>query len=169
VTIQLSVERGTFIALEDGWCERGDLNPHGFPRQILSLVRLPIPPLSRPPALRAEAAFRVTSVGAGIAFSYSAPRMDRASRFSRCLVWGRPSRPSSLRQSKIAQQVDGRPIGPGRRVQIVRPSRRLQVLSGEPDIRRLATKDETPRRPTDSGKNDQNIQIDFAVDPNASI
>ena len=28
------------------WCERGDLNPHGFPRQILSLVRLPIPPLS---------------------------------------------------------------------------------------------------------------------------
>ena len=30
-----------------GWCERGDLNPHGFPRQILSLVRLPIPPLSR--------------------------------------------------------------------------------------------------------------------------
>jgi hypothetical protein len=29
------------------WCERGDLNPHGFPRQILSLVRLPIPPLSR--------------------------------------------------------------------------------------------------------------------------
>jgi hypothetical protein len=30
-----------------GWCERGDSNPHGFPRQILSLVRLPIPPLSR--------------------------------------------------------------------------------------------------------------------------
>src|SRR5208283_873408 len=28
------------------WCERGDLNPHGFPRQILSLVRLPISPLS---------------------------------------------------------------------------------------------------------------------------
>src|SRR6266403_2614962 len=28
------------------WCERGDLNPHGFTRQILSLVRLPIPPLS---------------------------------------------------------------------------------------------------------------------------
>ena len=28
------------------WCERGDSNPHGFPRQILSLVRLPIPPLS---------------------------------------------------------------------------------------------------------------------------
>src|SRR5271157_4144720 len=30
----------------DHWCERGDSNPHGFPRQILSLVRLPIPPLS---------------------------------------------------------------------------------------------------------------------------
>ena len=30
------------------WCERGDSNPHGFTRQILSLVRLPIPPLSRP-------------------------------------------------------------------------------------------------------------------------
>ncbi len=29
------------------WCERGDSNPHGFTRQILSLVRLPIPPLSR--------------------------------------------------------------------------------------------------------------------------
>jgi hypothetical protein len=32
-------------ALSD-WCERGDSNPHGFTRQILSLVRLPIPPLS---------------------------------------------------------------------------------------------------------------------------
>jgi hypothetical protein len=32
-------------ALND-WCERGDSNPHGFTRQILSLVRLPIPPLS---------------------------------------------------------------------------------------------------------------------------
>ena len=31
---------------EQGWCERGDSNPHGFTRQILSLVRLPIPPLS---------------------------------------------------------------------------------------------------------------------------
>ena len=30
-----------------GWCERRDSNPHGLPRQILSLVRLPIPPLSR--------------------------------------------------------------------------------------------------------------------------
>src|ERR1035437_4375866 len=28
------------------WCEGGDSNPHGFPRQILSLVCLPIPPLS---------------------------------------------------------------------------------------------------------------------------
>ena len=30
----------------EGWCERGDLNPHGLLRQILSLVRLPISPLS---------------------------------------------------------------------------------------------------------------------------
>ena len=33
------------------WCERGDSNPHGLPRQILSLVRLPIPPLSHVPIL----------------------------------------------------------------------------------------------------------------------
>ena len=32
---------------EKGWCERGESNPHGLPRQILSLVRLPIPPLSQ--------------------------------------------------------------------------------------------------------------------------
>ena len=32
----------------NAWCERGDSNPHGFTRQILSLVRLPIPPLSQP-------------------------------------------------------------------------------------------------------------------------
>jgi hypothetical protein len=31
---------------DKAWCERGESNPHGFPRQILSLVRLPIPPLS---------------------------------------------------------------------------------------------------------------------------
>ena len=38
-----------FIALFlDVWCERGDSNPHGLLRQILSLVRLPIPPLSQP-------------------------------------------------------------------------------------------------------------------------
>ena len=29
------------------WCERGDSNPHGLPRQLLRPVRLPIPPLSR--------------------------------------------------------------------------------------------------------------------------
>ena len=28
------------------WCERGDSNPHTFRYQILSLARLPIPPLS---------------------------------------------------------------------------------------------------------------------------
>ena len=31
-----------------GDCERGDSNPHAFRHQILSLARLPIPPLSRP-------------------------------------------------------------------------------------------------------------------------
>jgi hypothetical protein len=31
---------------DKAWCERGESNPHGFTRQILSLVRLPIPPLS---------------------------------------------------------------------------------------------------------------------------
>src|ERR1700730_5295393 len=34
------------VVEEKAWCERGESNPHGFPRQILSLVRLPIPPLS---------------------------------------------------------------------------------------------------------------------------
>ena len=29
------------------YCERRDSNPHGFPRQNLNLVRLPIPPLSQ--------------------------------------------------------------------------------------------------------------------------
>lgn len=28
------------------WCERGGSNPHSLSRQILSLVRLPVPPLS---------------------------------------------------------------------------------------------------------------------------
>ena len=37
---------GFFLDLR--WCERGDSNPHGLPRQLLRLVRLPIPPLSRP-------------------------------------------------------------------------------------------------------------------------
>jgi hypothetical protein len=35
-----------FEGIVSCWCERGDSNPHGLPRQILSLVRLPIPPLS---------------------------------------------------------------------------------------------------------------------------
>jgi hypothetical protein len=35
-----------FMTVLQDWCERGDSNPHGLPRQILSLVRLPIPPLS---------------------------------------------------------------------------------------------------------------------------
>jgi hypothetical protein len=45
------------------WCERGDSNPHGFTRQILSLVRLPIPPLSQTSyperLLQTEGAIRV--------------------------------------------------------------------------------------------------------------
>ena len=41
---EASAQREEFVT---GWCERGDSNPHGFTRQILSLVRLPIPPLSR--------------------------------------------------------------------------------------------------------------------------
>jgi hypothetical protein len=39
-------EKGRFEIGPKFWCERGDSNPHGFTRQILSLVRLPIPPLS---------------------------------------------------------------------------------------------------------------------------
>src|SRR6185437_8835667 len=35
--------------VRESWCERRDSNPHGFTRQILSLVRLPIPPLSHLP------------------------------------------------------------------------------------------------------------------------
>ena len=30
-----------------GWCERGDSNPHPLRDQILSLARLPVPPLSQ--------------------------------------------------------------------------------------------------------------------------
>src|SRR5207237_6642073 len=29
------------------WCERGDSNPHGCAHEILSLARLPVPPLSQ--------------------------------------------------------------------------------------------------------------------------
>ena len=39
--------RREFLFVANDWCERGDSNPHGFTRQILSLVRLPIPPLSQ--------------------------------------------------------------------------------------------------------------------------
>ncbi len=41
-----SAEFQAEVIEEKDWCERGESNPHGFPRQILSLVRLPIPPLS---------------------------------------------------------------------------------------------------------------------------
>ena len=45
--VRLIGESQSRAAADSGWCERGDSNPHGLPRQILSLVRLPIPPLSR--------------------------------------------------------------------------------------------------------------------------
>ncbi len=35
----------TCLEEREGWCGRGDLNPYGSLRQILSLVRLPISPL----------------------------------------------------------------------------------------------------------------------------
>ena len=37
------------------WCERGDSNPHPLRDQILSLARLPIPPLSRHAIINQEA------------------------------------------------------------------------------------------------------------------
>jgi hypothetical protein len=36
---------------KQGWCERGDSNPHPLRDQILSLARLPIPPLSHWPII----------------------------------------------------------------------------------------------------------------------
>jgi hypothetical protein len=36
------------------WCERGDSNPHPLRDQILSLARLPIPPLSRGAIIRQD-------------------------------------------------------------------------------------------------------------------
>ena len=39
---------GLALLRPERWCERGDSNPHPLRDQILSLARLPIPPLSRP-------------------------------------------------------------------------------------------------------------------------
>ncbi len=39
----------------EAWCERGDSNPHPLRDQILSLARLPIPPLSRGLIIRQDA------------------------------------------------------------------------------------------------------------------
>ena len=33
--------QGSLTWVVSDWCERGELNPHGLPRQILSLMRLP--------------------------------------------------------------------------------------------------------------------------------
>jgi hypothetical protein len=49
----------------DGNCERGDSNPHAFRHQILSLARLPIPPLSREAVYRRLDRFPRDSVHAG--------------------------------------------------------------------------------------------------------
>ena len=47
-SMEISVEENAPQTTEGkDWCERRDSNPHGFTRQILSLVRLPIPPLSQ--------------------------------------------------------------------------------------------------------------------------
>jgi hypothetical protein len=43
---EFSVERFRGLPKIDWECERGDSNPHAFRHQILSLARLPIPPLS---------------------------------------------------------------------------------------------------------------------------
>jgi len=40
------------VATVSAWCERGDSNPHPLRDQILSLARLPIPPLSRGPIIK---------------------------------------------------------------------------------------------------------------------
>src|SRR5581483_6403245 len=37
----LSPHREKTVGCRRGWCERGDLNPHGITHQILSLARLP--------------------------------------------------------------------------------------------------------------------------------
>jgi hypothetical protein len=41
------MNRGHWVSIQKGWCERGDSNPHPLRDQILSLARLPIPPLSQ--------------------------------------------------------------------------------------------------------------------------
>ena len=43
----LDGHRDVFLSVDADGCEKGELNPHGFPHQILSLARLPIPPFSR--------------------------------------------------------------------------------------------------------------------------
>ena len=62
------------------WCERGDSNPHGLPRQILSLVRLPIPPLSHESTTCRDAACHVSHSNAG---RRDSPRLEinRRSQF----------------------------------------------------------------------------------------
>ena len=51
-TLSREVEEGSAGKGAKAWCERGDSNPHPLRDQILSLARLPIPPLSRRPIIR---------------------------------------------------------------------------------------------------------------------
>ena len=47
------------VQAQVGWCERGELNPHGLPLWILSPARLPIPPLSHDRSIAIPAAKHV--------------------------------------------------------------------------------------------------------------
>ncbi len=62
--------RGAFVVRLKGWCERGDSNPHPLRDQILSLARLPIPPLSHDSIIRqtATAPGRLVAPGVEVAF-----------------------------------------------------------------------------------------------------
>src|SRR5437588_9130078 len=53
VSSRSNADRNSSLALI-AWCEGGDSNPHGLPRQLLRLVRLPIPLLSRAAAAVAK-------------------------------------------------------------------------------------------------------------------
>ena len=54
-----------------GWCERRDSNSHGFPHQVLSLARLPIPPHSH---RSSRVLYRSEAGSAGATFAHQQPR-----------------------------------------------------------------------------------------------
>jgi hypothetical protein len=80
---------------ESSWCERGDLNPHGFTRQILSLVRLPIPPLS-------HLTFSATYL------DYSSSPFCRSPNSPPLVRTKHPTKPVDLRLLDCAAEFDGR-------------------------------------------------------------